>query len=433
MTKDNRHITVFEHERLRYDQGENRISKAQFEALERYHGSGTPYFKLIYHGVQFNEHVGVLQVGNTLIEVLPKADRHAHTESEEKRWRNILIDMMRAVGGFDIHATSEAHLRIRPNTILDLYFELFIRETEYLLHTGLAKQYRKTEGNHTALKGSLQFAKHIQQNLTHQERFYVRHTTYDVEHRLHLILYKTIRLLRRINTNASLQSRIGSLLLNFPEMPDIRVTESLFQKLVFNRKTQRYRKAIEIAKLILLNYHPDVRTGRNDVLALMFDMNLLWERFLYVTLRKLKTDGAKITAKTPRNFWQPEKGRQSRLEPDIWIQHEKGNIILDTKWKNLNGKNPSPDDLRQMYAYYDYYDAKNVALVYPGEWTLETQGMFLSPEKGAPTEKTCSVVLMAIPEKTDGNKTLVQQWQEQIREKFKIRENPRDNVPVLRT
>lgn len=410
MRKDCRHITVFEHERLRFDQGEKCLSKELFEALERYHGAGTPFFKLIYHGVQFTEHVGVLQVGNTLIEVLPKTDRHAHTETEEKRWRDFLIDLMRAVGGFDIHATSNAHLRIRPNTILDLYFELFIRETEYLLHTGLAKQYRKTEGNRTALKGSLQFAKHIQQNLTHQERFYVRHTTYDAEHRLHMILHKTIRLLRRINTNAELHSRIGSLLLNFPEMPDIQVTESLFQKLVFNRKTQRYQKAVEIAKLILLNYHPDVRTGRNDVLALMFDMNLLWERFVYVTLRKLPLEGIIVREQVPKKFWQPERGKYSRLQPDILLEWGSEKAVLDTKWKNLNGKNPSPEDLRQMYVYSEYFSATKAALVYPGDAHSEETGQFWSPEE-ALSKKYCSVLLLAVPEKG----MTVSAWQERIR------------------
>lgn len=420
MSKENRHITVFEHERLRFDQGEKRISEELFKELDRYHGSGTPYFKLIHHGVQFTEYVGVLQVGSTLIEVLPKADRHAHTESEEKRWRDILIDMMRAVGGFDIHTTSNANLRIRPNTILDLYFELFVRETEYLLHTGLAKQYRKTEGNRTALKGSLQFAKHIQQNLTHQERFYVRHATYDVEHRLHMILYKTIRLLRRINTNVDLHSRIGSLLLNFPEMPDIRVTESLFQKLAFNRKTQRYRKAIEIAKLILLNYHPDVRSGRNDVLALMFDMNLLWERFLYITLRKLTVDNIVVREQVPKKFWKPEHGKHARIQPDIWIKWGEESAILDTKWKNLNGKNPSPEDLRQMYVYHDYFKATRVALVYPGQDYSDRKGSFWSSVDDAPTDKSCSVLLLGIPEREPGTKSWITQWQEDIRKRIEI-------------
>jgi 5-methylcytosine-specific restriction enzyme subunit McrC len=296
LTKIKKNIVVFEHEILRFDRGEKKITKDQFEALERYHGNGVPFYKLVYNGVQFNEHVGVIQVGDTLIEVLPKADKNPHSETEDKKWRDLLIGMLRAVGSFDIKSTSSSNLKVKPNTILDLYFELFIKEIEYLLHNGLEKKYRKKEGNVTALKGSLQFSKHIQQNLIHQERFYVRHSTYDTEHTLHLILYKAIKLLKQINTNSALHSRIGVLLLHFPEMPDIKVSDATFEKLVYNRKNQHYEKAIEIAKLLLLKYHPDVNKGKNHVLALMFDMNLLWEQFIYMSLKKNKTDFNKIKA-----------------------------------------------------------------------------------------------------------------------------------------
>ena len=192
MSNSGKLVTVFEHEAIYFDKGEKQITEDQFKALQLYYGDGVPYYKLLNNGVQFNEYVGVIHVGDMLIEVLPKADKNPDSEMEENKWRSILIDMLRAVGTLEIKSTSNSNLKIKQNTILDLYFELFIKEIEYLLHNGLVKQYRKKEGNETALKGSLQFAKQIQLNLTHQERFYVRHTTYDVEHQLHFILYKTI-------------------------------------------------------------------------------------------------------------------------------------------------------------------------------------------------------------------------------------------------
>jgi 5-methylcytosine-specific restriction enzyme subunit McrC len=404
--KENPSITVFEHETIRFDSGEKRISEDQFIALEKHFGKGVPYYSLRYHGVQFNEYVGVIQVGKTLIEVLPKADKN---ETDGVKWRRILIGMLKAAGSFDIRSTSDSNLKIKPNTILDLYFEMFIKEVEYLLHTGLVKQYRKKEGNVTALKGSLQFGKHIQQNLTHQERFYVRYTTYDVEHKLHFILYKAIRLLKKINTNAALHSRIGALLLHFPEMPDIKVTGVTFQKIVFTRKTQSYKKAIEIAKLLLLQYHPDVSKGRNHVLALMFDMNKLWEQFVYASLRRYKVPGTSITAQTSKFFWQPESGYRSKIRPDIVLNKDKPDcVVLDTKWKNLNGYNPSPDDLRQMYVYHEYYNAKRVSLVYPGSTaSSKFNGTYLDPATNEETDKECSVISLAV-------EPAIKQWQQNI-------------------
>ncbi len=407
------HITVFEHQTIKLNQSIAGVmfDKDKLLALQEYYGQkGVPYFSLIHKGIQFNEFVGVVQVGNLLIEVLPKADKNPDTEKEETKWRDILIGMLRAVSNFEIKSTSNSQLKIKPNTILDLYFELFIKEVEYLYHTGLVKKYRKTEGNTTALKGNLLFAKHLQQNLTHQERFYVRHTTYDTEHLLHFILYKAIRLLKQINTNTDLQSRIGSLLLNFPEMPDIKVSETTFNTIVYNRKTKHYQKAIEIARLLLLQYHPDLKTGRNHVLSLMFDMNKLWEQFIYISIRKNKAPDITVTAQTSKYFWKPEFGNRSKIIPDIWIKKGEDSYILDTKWKNLNGYNPSPDDLRQMYVYHEYYDAKKVALVYPGEM-IHKSGKYIDPKTNTESAKECSIIsLNVIP--------VIKNWQIEINKKM---------------
>lgn len=412
MSRNNEPITVFEHETLRFDKGEKRITPEQFKALQSYYGEGVAFYSLCHNGVQFNEYVGAIQVGNTLIEVLPKADKMGDSKKEEKKWRDILIGMLKAVGNFTIKTTSESSLKIKPNTILDFYFEMFIHEVEFLLHHGLVKKYRKKDGNVTALKGSLLFGKQIQQNLSHQERFYVRHTTFDVEHQLHFILYKTLRLIRHINTNMALQGSIGALLLNFPEMPDLRVSEATFDKIILNRKTQAYKKALEIARLLLLQYHPDVIKGRNHVLALMFDMNKLWEQFVYVSLRKKFNDaGISVTAQTSKYFWKPECGPRSKMRPDIWLKTKDGNIIVDTKWKNLYGHNPSQDDLRQMYVYHEYYEAKKVALVYPGFDDTLIKGNFLHQVSGATTEKECSIIPLPVQDN-------IKEWQEAIKDKI---------------
>ena len=397
MTKASQHITVFEHEIIRFDKGDKRLTKELFEALQLYYGNGVPYFRLCYNGIQFCEYVGVIQVGKTVIEILPKADKNPSSKQEEKKWRDVLIGMLRVIGAFDIHSTSNSHLKIKSNTILDLYFELFIKEVEYLIHSGLVKKYRKKESNLTALKGRLQFGKHIQHNLVHKENFYVSHSTYDVEHLLHFILYKTICLLKQINTNVFLHSRIGSLLLNFPEMPDLKVTESTFDKIIFNRKTQKYQSAIEIAKLLLLKYHPDICKGKNHVLALMFDMNLLWERFVYVSLRKAISSGHTITAQSTKLFWKPKDGNYSKIRPDIVLNlNTEQCVVLDTKWKNLGGKNPSPEDLRQMYVYHEYFRANKVALVYPNNTFSCISGAFSHSNDADLLEKSCSVIGVAV-------------------------------------
>ena len=96
--------------------------------------------------------------------------------------------MIQTVCGFDLKSTGWSSLKLKSNSILELYFELFLSEVEYLLHRGLIKRYRKNERNQSSLK----FSKHITQNLVHIERFYVNYTQYSNEHIIHKILFKTI-------------------------------------------------------------------------------------------------------------------------------------------------------------------------------------------------------------------------------------------------
>ncbi len=215
-----------------------------------------------------------------------------------------------------------------PSMIFWLIFLWF----PLLVHIGLIKKYRKVEGNSTALKGNIVFPKHLNHNLIHQERFYIKHTVYETLHIIHEVLYKALKLLYKINTNSYLTSRLKSLLFNFPEQKDLQITPVMFDNIVFNHKTEPYRFAIEIAKLILLNYHPNLNRGSNDVLALMFDMNQLWENFVYVSLRKFKSGKTNITAQNTRSFWNPYLGYRSKMKPDIVINPNQQNcVVLDTK------------------------------------------------------------------------------------------------------
>lgn len=149
-----------------------------------------------------------------------------------------------------------------------------------------------------------------------------------------------------------------------------------------------------MARLLLLNYHPDLSKGGNHVLALMFDMNLLWEKFVLVSLRKgFKTNdkSIRVRGQVSKYFWEPKEGARTSIRPDIVIDiNASESVILDTKWKNLGGVNPSPDDLRQMYVYHQYYKAQKVAIIYPGTDKIR-EGRYVEVD-GTSGEIVCSLV-----------------------------------------
>jgi 5-methylcytosine-specific restriction enzyme subunit McrC len=382
-------IRVFEHEKLRVSGKDEILTDEQLKSFQEFYGSeGTPYYKLIHNGIQFTEYVGVIQIGNLTVEVLPKIDKYGNEDS----WHNILVQMLMSVGLIKVHAPTSSTLQLQSNTVLDLYFELFISEVEYLIHRGLIKKYRKIEKNSTALKGPIKFSKHLQHNVIHQERFYIAQTVYDKNHKIHQILKKTIEILKRINTISHLTSRLGSLELNFPQVDDLLISKELFDY-TLSRKDEVYRHALDISKLILLNYHPDIRKGQNNVLALMFDMNLLWEKFVFKSLQKHLSKPNTINAQNSKDFWKPIKGRRTKMRPDIVINKGKKDcIVLDTKWKNIKKSNPNPDDLRQLYVYKEYYLSSKVALIYPGNNSECKTGLYYKKSSYGLSENECAVI-----------------------------------------
>ncbi len=367
------HFRVYEHRALRTDRVDDagqKITPTQLKLLQAYHGEkGTLFFTLINSGVKFCAYVGVLQVGSLTIEVLPKTD----ALDDKDTWQRFLISMLRTTGMLDIEQTGFASLKLNSNSILDLYFLLFLKEVKYLVQTGLIKKYKSIEGNSFALKGNLVFGTHIQQNLVHAERFYVRSSVYSHDNIFNRLLVKTAKLIALI-AKPSISATAKSILFDLPECGEMAVSESTFTRLVFDRKTDAYKNAIGIARLLLLNYHPDVRRGENNVIALMFDMNVLWERYVYRTLkRKLNENNPgeyEVREQLPSGFWKPTEGSIRTIRPDIVIyrnpEREQAHIVLDTKWKRPNNNKPDDGDLKQMLVYNLYKLADRSALVYPG-------------------------------------------------------------------
>jgi 5-methylcytosine-specific restriction enzyme subunit McrC len=67
-----------------------------------------------------------------------------------------------------------------------------------------------------------------------------------------------------MNISKSLTQEAQSLLLYFPNCQPKTINENIFERLSFDRKAEGYKQAIELSRIILMNYHPDIKGGVND-------------------------------------------------------------------------------------------------------------------------------------------------------------------------
>ena len=350
-------IQVFEHQRLKYDDSGD-FRKCHFDAMVKFNDlHQNKYFTIGHNGIVFKNYVGVIQVGGLTIEILPKADKKA--DADKNLWQSVLLNMLKVCKRIQVESVSETQLKKRYHSILDVYFELYLTEIERLVNKGFIKRYQKSQSNQNALKGKLLFVKNIHQNLVHRERFYCEHQVYDRNHLLHQILYKGLRILKTF-VNDALRDRLNRLLFEFQEIENIEISEKHFRKIVFDRKNSDYQKAFDIAKIIILNYSPSLNYGSENLLTLLFDMNALWEEYIFRILQKHKKDEEKVSRQDSKKFW-----KNKCIYPDIILQIEQKTFVIDTKWKIIETNNPSDEDLKQMFVYNLHWDAEKALLLYP--------------------------------------------------------------------
>lgn len=352
---DNKSIQIFEHSFLAIEKG--KFEQRHFVALSKLNTlHQDKYFDLRHNGIKFKHFVGVIQVDGLTIEILPKIDNDGKTINT---WQKALIEMLRVTKKLKIQNVDQADVNRQSIHLLDIYFEWFLNEVQLLIHQGLIKQYYKETSNVKALKGKLEFAGHISKNLVHKERFYTTHQVYGKDHLVHQILCKALNIVEKCTKGNYLYSKCKTVQLDFPEVKNIAVTEATFSKIPKIRKTAPYETALTISKFIILNFAPDISSGSENMLALLFDMNNLWEEYILARLKQ-SDKNLTVNGQQSKHFWNGIS-----IRPDIVLDNGLDKFIIDTKWKNIAYSQPSTHDLRQMYVYNDYWTSTRAMLLYP--------------------------------------------------------------------
>lgn len=401
-------LQVFEHTVLPVG---GLLTEKRFDRLVEYNERhGNRFFEVGHNRIHFRNYVGVIQVGSLTIEILPKADRAPDSTAQKQKWQRALVDMLRLAGFIRLATVSDAQLRLRSASLLDIYFEAFLAEVDALVHHGLVRKYRQTQGNLPALRGRILFQQQVSRNLVHRERFFTEHTRYDRNNAFNQILRVALDVLARVASNPHLVATARLLAMSFQDVATIAVTERTFSRLAHTRNTEKYRRALQLARLIILNYSPDVRSGREDVLAILFDMNTLFERFVFTQLKqaegKRPSRGISFSSQVSRRFWSAD-GMRASIRPDIVAQIaselRQERVLLDTKWKLPGDGRPGDADLHQMHVYNVHFGARRSYLLYPRvSAETDVHGGFFSAE--APfdaLQHSCGMVFLEL---FDGDK-----------------------------
>lgn len=373
-------IVAFEHETLRVG---HELSPGVFKALARFHDRvDSRFYEVGYERIKLGHYVGILRVAERTIEILPKADKVTGSERDEKaRWRRALLEMLAISGSINLSILDKAPQRADSPDLFSILINRFIAEAEALAREGLLKDYRSESNDVITLKGRIVFSRHLAKNITRPDRWYTEHSVYDRNTKLNGIVRCAIDILVPICPSAY-RDNLRALRIDFdgiaPYVPD----KDFLDAMRLNRRTERYRNAIELAWLIIQHRAPDFIGGGLPVVAILFDMNLVYERtvanLLSIEARNSRPD-IQVLPQETKPFW-----RSHYLRPDIVLVRADERVIIDTKWKTDSTEFLSDQDLRQVFAYGIYFRASRVILLFPQTGSIAEEEQCFSQADAIP-------------------------------------------------
>ena len=365
-------LKEFEYLQYKDNTKDNFIKKETFDSLEKFvleNEKTAQYLKITTKNgfekvLQAQNYVGVIQTKDgTTIEILPKI-KNATTEKS----KDILIKMLKTLKNSPFKNLSVANLKSSKIPLFEIFISMFLEELTVLVRNGIKSDYISKEENLKFLKGKLKISEQIKYNTIHKERFFVQYEEFISNRVENRIIKTTLQFLynkSKLNKN---QQRIREFLFVFDEIEISHNIKTDFSKIKLNRQMKDYEQVLLWCKTFLFENSFSPYKGNDIAFALLFDMNLLFESFVYSYLKKSSNfQDIKSQDRTHHLAYENGIGR-FRLKPDIVING--GKIIADTKWKILSEDKAYnrvlQDDMYQLYAYGTKYDnCEKIYLIYP--------------------------------------------------------------------
>ncbi|WP_052480963.1 McrC family protein [Gilvimarinus agarilyticus] len=371
-------LTCIEHQRIPVRAtrapGEFALTHAQAKLLDAADGVPADAFRWGHQCVRWRQFCGVVQLGGLTLEILPKI--HGK-ESDPGACREVLVKMLRKAGLMKVHRGAGAGIQTQKHTLLDIFIQEFCLLVREQVLMGKPRDYQQREENLGVIKGKLLINQQLRQNLNHQERLYCQFDELTDDILLNQAVKFTLRLLLPKCRSDRSKKAVTELLMQHDDISDQRIDRQSLDRLTLDRANQRYADILAWCRLFIDAENPDVTAGKHSLLSILFDMNLLFERWLAASLRPLaRKAGLSLREQAPRRYlaYREDVDRKVfQTRPDISLIDRNGKVhlIIDAKWKLLNGPDAklgvSQADLYQLSSYANRYHIHQVALAYPSQ------------------------------------------------------------------
>lgn len=325
--------------------------------------------KVTRNGIKAKSFVGVIKYKNLHLEILPKLiSKNANNSNEiQEEERSIilknLIFMLSYTKNLDIKTNENAKLANEKNPFIEILIKEFATSLFDSIKRLTPKRYVREEENLNYLKGKIKFSENIRYNCTNQAKFYCEYDEFSENNPLNQLFLFVSTCLYNISNNSYNKKLLKFIINYYSDISFVRFDKFKIQKIKLTRSQEFFKKPFNLAKMFVEKTSVDLSKNKFENITLVWDMNKLFEEFIFELIKRKIPECSPIAQKTKRLLRSTQETRRD-TKVDILVQHPQ--VIIDTKYKKFtNFDDISSSDIYQVTTYCTLYGYKKAILLYP--------------------------------------------------------------------
>lgn len=346
-----------------------------------------------------NNFAGVIKYKNFQLDILPKllsrkiakSDEYGVTKQSDINSADIEKEAVPIIKNLLFMISKTENLEIKTTDYADIsncenpFFEVLIREYAVSLFECLKRltprNYVREEDNLNYLKGKLKFTENIRCNCANKAKFYCEYDEFSENNELNRLFLYVSKCLFNVSKNTKNKQVLSFIMNYFCDLPLVKTDKYKAEKIILTRNQKLFDLPFKLAKMFLSRISVDISKNTIENITILWDMNKLFEEFVYQLLRKGQKDYTVNYQKQCcllRKIGNDKEFRDTYT--DIFLEKEDGKnkeekekIVLDTKYKIGSFANA---DIYQVCTYCLLHSACHAVLFYPMEYKENNKDYF---------------------------------------------------------
>ena len=270
------------------------------------------------------------------------------------------------------HWRDESIALAPDDDVLEAVALAFVHRTQRAVRRGLLRGYRREEDALNTVRGQIRFADQVGRRYGLPLPIEVAYDEYTEDIEQNRLLKTAVhRLSHTRMRSAAVRQEVRRLRPVFDMVQLGSYAPGAVPEIRYTRLDEHYRPAVELARLIIENSSLELFSGNVSGASFLINMNVVFERFLYVALGEALGVG-EDQWKRGKSIELDEDGRID-LEPDLswWSPGYAGSgprprFVGDAKYKKLDAPGFRHADIYQMLVYCTAADLPSGLLIYAG-------------------------------------------------------------------